>query len=208
MVQEDLAGNHHDGDATAFDRMTHRDLQHPRQLLGHADQLRVDAALAKQLLRVGLLEIAAADLLSRDVRRDRQHRHAAAVGVEQAVDQMQVPRAATRGADGQLAGHRRLAGGRECCCLLVTNVFPRDLAVAPERIGEPVDRISRQPVDPAYAGRLERRHDDVGDSGRRNGSFRQVSERVLAPRVMYPVALMPLPGRAASKRKAVAVPSP
>ena len=176
VVQEDLAGHHHHGHATAFDRMTHRDLQDPRQLLGHADQLGVDAALPEQLLGVGLLEITAADLLARDVRRDRQHRDPAAVGVEQAVDEMQVPRAAAGGAYGQLPGHRRLAGGRERCRLLVTHVLPHDLTVAAQRVGEPVDRIPRQPVHPAHAGRLQGRHHDIGNGRRHNGSFRQVSD--------------------------------
>ena len=171
VVQEDLARHDHHGHAPAFDRMTHRDLQHPRQLLGHADQLGVDAALAEQLLRVGLLEIAAADLLARDVRGDRQHRHSAAVGVEQAVDEMQVPGSAAGGAHGQLPGHRGLAGGRERCRLLVTHVLPDHLAVAAQRVGEPVDRVPGQPVDPAHAGRLQGRHHDVGNGGRHEASF-------------------------------------
>ena len=102
VVQEDLSGHDHHGHALAFDRMAHRDLQDPRQLLGHADQLCVDAALPEQLRGVGLLEIAAADLLARDMRRDRQHRHPGAVGVEQAVDEMEVARPAAGGAHRQL----------------------------------------------------------------------------------------------------------
>ena len=181
-VQEDLAGHHHDRDAAAFDRMTHRDLQDPRQLLGHADQLGVDAALAEKLLGMGLLEIAAADLLARDVRRDRQHGDPAAVRVEQAVDEMQVPGTTTGGAYGQLPGHRRLAGGRERRCLLVAHVLPYHLTVATQRVGEPVDRIARQPVDPAHAGRLQGRHHDIGNSRLLGGPFRQASE--LAPRLV------------------------
>ena len=91
-----------DGDAPALDRRPHRDLQEPRQLLRDADQLGVDAALAEQLLRVGLLEVAGADLRPRDVRGERQHRNPAALGVEQAVDQVQVARAAARRADREL----------------------------------------------------------------------------------------------------------
>ena len=91
VVEEDLAGDDQDGDAAALERVPHGDLEHPRQLLGDADQLRVDAALAEELLRVRLLEVAPADLLARDVRGDREHRHPAAVGVEEAVDEVQVP---------------------------------------------------------------------------------------------------------------------
>ena len=47
---------------------------------------------------------------ARDVRGDREHRHAAALSVEEPVDQVQVPRAAARRAHGQLAGARGLSG--------------------------------------------------------------------------------------------------
>ena len=86
VVQEDLARNHDDGDAAALERIRIAISQDARQLFGNADQLCVDAALAEQLLRVRLLEVAAADLRARDMRGDRQHRDAAAVGVEQPVD--------------------------------------------------------------------------------------------------------------------------
>ena len=75
----------------------HRHPQQPRDLVGHAGLLAVHAALAEQLLRMGLLEIAPADLLPRDVRRDRQHRHPAPVRVEQAVDQV-APQSAAKDA--------------------------------------------------------------------------------------------------------------
>ena len=170
-MEEDLAGNHHDGDAAALDREAHRDLEHPRHLLGHADQLGVDAALAEQLLRMRLLEVAAADLLARDVRGDREHRHATARRVEQTVDQMQVPGAAAGRAHSELPRHRGLAGGRERRRLLVANVLPDHLAVTTQRVGEPIERISRQPVDPAHAGRLEGRYYDVCNRGWHDGSF-------------------------------------
>ena len=165
VVEEDLAGDDHHRDAAALDREAHRDLEHPRHLLRHADELRVHAALAEQLLGVRFLEVAPTDLRARDVRRDREHRHPAAVRVEQSVDQMQVPRAATRGAHREPAGHRRLAGGSERRPFLVTNVLPGHRAVTAKGVGEPVDRISRQPVHPAYAGRLEGRHYEICDCG-------------------------------------------
>jgi hypothetical protein len=70
------------------------------------------------------------------VRGDREHRHPAALRVEQAVDQVQVARAAARGADRELAGRRGLARRRERCCLLVADVLPDDLTVAPEPFTE------------------------------------------------------------------------
>jgi hypothetical protein len=153
VVQEDLAGDDHDGDSAAFDRVAHRDFQHPGQLLRHADQLGVDTAGAKQLLRMGFLKVASADLLTRDVRGDRQQRNPAAVRIEQTIDEMQVPGTAARRAHGELARHRRLTRGRERRRLLMTHVLPDNLTVAAKGVGEPIDRIPRQPIDPAHAGR-------------------------------------------------------
>jgi hypothetical protein len=63
------------------------------------------------------------------------HRDAAAGGVEQAVDQVQVARPAAGRADGQLAGDRRLAGRGEGGGLLVADVFPGDRAVPAQGVG-------------------------------------------------------------------------
>ena len=60
------------------------------------------------------------------MRGDRQHRHAAALAVEQAVDQMQVARTAAAGANRQLARQMRLGAGREGGALLMAHVDPLD----------------------------------------------------------------------------------
>jgi hypothetical protein len=52
-------------------RGLHGDAQQPRQLPGLGHQLAEVAALGEEPVRVGLLEIAGADLSGRDVRRDR-----------------------------------------------------------------------------------------------------------------------------------------
>jgi hypothetical protein len=85
------------------------------------------------------------------VRRDRQHRHPAALRVVQAVDQVQIARTAGDRADRQLAGERCVCGGREPRGLLVTDVFPRDFTGAPDGVGEPVEAVARQAVDAANA---------------------------------------------------------
>jgi hypothetical protein len=62
---------------------------------------------------------------------DRQDRHSAAVGVEQAIDQVQVARPAAAGTHGQFAGQGRLASRCERGGLLVAYVLPDDFTVAP-----------------------------------------------------------------------------
>ena len=166
LVQERPARHHDHRDPAAGQRRAHRDLQDPRHLLGRADQLAVHAALAEQLLRMGLLEVLPADLLGRDVRGDGQHRDPAAVGVEQAVDQVQVARSAAGRAHRQFPGQRRLGGRRERGRLLVPDVLPGDRAVAAHRVGEPVQRIPGNPVYPLHARRPQRRYHHISHRGR------------------------------------------
>ncbi len=97
-----------------------------------------------------LLEVVRTDFRARDVRGDRQHRNPAALCVVETVDQMQVARAATAGADRQLSGQRGIRRRRERGCLLVTDVLPRDFAGAPERVGETVEAVTREAVDAAH----------------------------------------------------------
>ena len=136
--QEHVPRDDDGGDPAALQRRPHRDFQDARELLGDADQLAVDAALAKQLLRMGLLEVIPADLHSRNVRSDRQDGHPAAVGVEQAVDQVQVARPAASSAYRQFPGQRRLPGSRERGRLLMTHMVPGDPPGPAQRVGESV----------------------------------------------------------------------
>ena len=71
------------------------------------------------------------------------------------------------------AGDRGLAGGRERGRLLVADVLPGDVTVAAQRVGEAVQRVARQPVDPADAGGLQGGDHDVGDRGRHDGAARR-----------------------------------
>ena len=183
VVQEDLARDHDDGDAAPLERVADRDVEDTRQLLRDADELAVDAAFAEQLLRVGLLEVRPADLLSWDVRGDREHGHPAAVRVEEPVDEMEVARAAACGADGQLAGHAGVAGSGEGGGLLVPDVHPIDASVAAQRVGQTVEGVAGQPVDAPDAAGLQRRDDGVG---RRQGRARSVASARKAPAVAVP----------------------
>ena len=148
-----------DGDA---DRL----LEDARHLVGVGDQLDIVRALGEELLGMRLLEVGAADLGARDVGGDRQHRHAAALAVEQAVDQVQVAGAAASGADGELAGEVRLGAGGEGGRLLVPHVDPVDLLLPAQRIGEAVQRIAHHAVDALHAGDAQGFGHQVGDRAR------------------------------------------
>ncbi len=143
LREEDLAGDHDDGDAVLLDGGPHGHFDDARRHLRRADQFAVDAALGEQGLRMRLLEVLGADLRARDVRRDRQHGDAAAIGVEQAVDQMQVARPAAPGAHGELTGEPGVRGRGERGGLLVAHVFPGDVIRSPDGIGESVEAVAR-----------------------------------------------------------------
>ena len=94
---------------------------------------------------------------------DRQHRHPAAIGVEQAVDEVKVSRSAARRHYGQLAGDRRLTRGSKCRRFFMADVLPREVAVAAQRVGKAVQRVAREPVNAAHSGSLQGGNDVVGD---------------------------------------------
>src|SRR5882724_6811564 len=115
------------------------------------DQLAVVAAPGEELLRTGLLEIAAPDLRAGDLRCDRQHRDTAAVALVEAVDQMQVAGTAAAGAHRQLAREVGFRSGGKRCHLLVPHVGPFELLRFPDGIRDAVERVAGHAVDPPYA---------------------------------------------------------
>ena len=110
------------------------------------------AAFLEQRLRMRLLEIAGADLGRWDLRGDGEHRHARAVTIEQAVDEMQIARPAAAGADGELTRQMRLGAGRERRDLLVPDMDPLDLALPANRVGQPVQAVADNAIDPLDTG--------------------------------------------------------
>ena len=150
FLQCDVTRDHHNRDAALRHGLTDRDLEGARHLACVGDQLAVVAAFAEQVLRMGLLEIARPDLGRREVGRDRQHRHARAMAIEQAVDEMQVAGAAASGAHRKAAAEMRLGARREGSDLLVAHVEPFDLSLAADRVGQPVQAIADNAVDPLH----------------------------------------------------------
>jgi hypothetical protein len=110
------------------------------------------ATLLEQQLGMRLLEIAGADFCRRDMRRNSEHGHARAVAIEEAIDQMQIAGAAASGADRKAAGEMRLSACRECRDFLVADVHPFDLALPTQRVGETVEAIADDSIDPLDIG--------------------------------------------------------
>ena len=164
--QPDVAGDDHHRHALLGDGDTNRLFEDARHLVGVGDELDIMRALGEELLGMRFLEVGAADLGARDLGGDRQHRHAAAVAVEQSVDQMQVAGAAASGADGELAGEMCLGAGGKGGGLLVPHMDPVDLLLLAQRIGETVQRIADHAIDAPHAGNGQGFGHQVGDRAR------------------------------------------
>ena len=69
------------------------------------------------------------------------------MAIEEAVDQVQIARPAAPGADRELASQMRLGTRRESGHLLVPDMHPVDLAVAANRVGQPIEAVADNAVD-------------------------------------------------------------
>ena len=110
------------------------------------------AALLEDVLGVRLLKVSAADFLRGNVGCNGQNRHATALAIVEAVDEVQIAGPATSRADGQLSGQRGFGSGSEGSRLLMSHTHPLDAIAHPDRVGDAVERIARHAVDALYAG--------------------------------------------------------
>ena len=84
------------------------------------------------------------------------------MAVEESVDQVQVTWPATAGANREFARQMRLGARGESGDLLVSDVHPFDLALAADRIGQTIQAIADNAVDPLDAGRREDLRELIG----------------------------------------------
>jgi hypothetical protein len=68
------------------------------------------------------------------------------------LNEVQIAGTAAAGADRELTRQMRLGTSREGRNLLVPDVDPLDLALAAERVGEPVQAVADNAIDPLHAG--------------------------------------------------------
>src|SRR4029077_4895770 len=59
-----------------------------------------------------------------------------------------IARSAAAGTDGELAGQMRLRTRGERGDLLVADMHPLDLALAPDQVGQPIQAVADNAVDP------------------------------------------------------------
>src|SRR6266404_2535668 len=84
--------------------------------------------------------------------RDRHYRHARAVAVEQTIDEVQVARAATSGADRETTCDMRIRAGGERSDFLVPDMQPLHAAMAAQCIGEAIEAVAYDSIDTLDTG--------------------------------------------------------
>src|SRR5262245_15615664 len=161
LAQRHIPRNDHDGDTALREGRTHGDAQHSRHLVRLRNQFAVMAALCEEMLWTGFLKVAAADFMAGDLRRDGEDGHPAAVTVVEAVDQVQIPRTATAGADGQASGEMRFCASGKRRRLFMAHVHPSHVLLAAQRIHDAVKRVACDPVYALDSRLRERFHEHV-----------------------------------------------
>src|SRR5580658_5473385 len=147
LALQHVSRDHHHRDPSLGDGGAHCNPQHSRHLVGLRDQFAVVAAIPENMRGIGFLEVAAAYLLAWNLGGDGQHRHAAAVAIVKAVDQVQVARATASRAYGNLAGKLALGTGGKGGGLLMAHMHPFNLLVSANGVGDPIERVAGDAIN-------------------------------------------------------------
>src|SRR4029077_12416283 len=156
------------GDALLRDGLANRRFDDSRYLNRIRDQLDVVAAFLEERLRMGFLKIAGTNLGTGNMRRDGHHRHAVAMAIKEAIDQMQIAGAAAPGAYSELARQLRLRAGGKRRDFLVPDGNPLDLLAHAQLLGDGIEGIPHQSINTAHAGSFERLNYSVRNIGHTN----------------------------------------
>src|SRR5665811_1093612 len=100
------------------------------------------------MFRMGFLKISASDFTAWNLCGNRQNGDTTAMAIVETIDQMQVPRSAASGADCQIPGQMSFRSRRERGGFFVSHGNPLDVVSCADRVGNPVEGVSGQTVDP------------------------------------------------------------
>ncbi|GJE18720.1 hypothetical protein AIGOOFII_3450 [Methylobacterium marchantiae] len=163
ILQRHVAWNDHHCDASLPDGSTNRVLEDERQLQRVGDEFAIVATLREQGFRIGFLEVAGTDLGRGDMRSDGQDWGPASMTIEQPVDEVDVAGAAGTGTDRQLAGKLAFRAGCEGADFLMAHMHPVDDTTRADRLGDRVEAIADDAVDPSDADLLQGFDDEICD---------------------------------------------
>src|SRR5215471_1421697 len=115
---------------------------------------------------MGFLKVAGPDLSRRDLCCYGEHRDSRSVGIKKAVDQMQIAGSAAAGTDGELTRQMRFGARRKTGHFLVADMHPLDLSLAANGIGDAIEAVADDAVDPLYAGECQGFHELISNGFR------------------------------------------
>jgi hypothetical protein len=104
---------------------------------------------------MGRLKIVDPDLAARDMGGNRQDRHAAALAIEQAIDQMEIAGTTAARAHGKVPSEMSFGSRSESGSFLMAHVDPIDRFSSPERVRNTVEGVANHTVDALHARLLE-----------------------------------------------------
>jgi hypothetical protein len=85
------------------------------------------------------------------LRRKGKHRHRRPLTIKQAIDEVQIAGSTASGTDRKLSCQVCLGPGRESRDFLVPHMHPLYLALAADRIGQPIQAVADDAIDPLDA---------------------------------------------------------
>ena len=134
---------------------------------GTHDPLVVGGDIHEQLVEIDILLIARADQVGKRVARNGKHGLTVALGVIQAVEQVNAARAGRRHANAEISGEFRVAACGEGGCLFVPHlhIFQLALVLSPgiENSVDPVPREGEHGIDSPIQKPF---NEQIGNSGR------------------------------------------
>ncbi len=119
------------------------------------DHLAIDAAALEHVIEVDLLDRLEPDVLSHDLRCNKYDRRAVAIGLIEAVDEVETAGPAGSGAGREPSRDQCFCTRGEGARLLMAHVDPIDLA-AIDSVGDAVQRVTDDSVARLHAGGLQR----------------------------------------------------
>src|SRR5258705_4371472 len=106
------------------------------------------ATILNETIVAGIID---SDFAAGDVGGDCQNRHAIALAVEQAVDQMKVAWTAAPGTYRKAPGKMSFSSRCKCSGLFMTHVNPVDRLSSPQRVCQAIERVANDSLDTLHA---------------------------------------------------------
>ena len=148
LLGRHVAGEDHHADTALKNGRLQCELGDARHLRGRRDHRAVVRAAREDLLGVGLLEIAAPDLGTRDVGGYGKDRRGIALAVVQAVEQVHAARSGRTEYGGGTTGDLGIRPGCERSRLLVAHMHELDVALVPaQSIDDRIGRVADDAVN-------------------------------------------------------------